>query len=321
MALDAIEIRLVASGSSAPGSTELPFIQINLFAQAYVTGRNWQTTASGNGLIIGITDQSVKLEAIRIWQSGSTITGGVEYSSYLSGTGWTSWAADQDTSGTIGQGRQIEALRIRLTGDLANRFDIYYRVNIADYGWLGWAKNGANAGTATCDLAVRAIQIIYVLKGAAAPGSTSNAYWTSPPISLVQQAMNARAQTMSSPTPWLIVIDTSNCVLGVYYGSRGNWTCVQYWSCATGKPSTPTIKGVFSVGARGYVFGPDYSCYWYVQIYGDYLIHSIKYYKGTFNVMDGSLGVQVSQGCVRLDINNAKWIYDNIPRQTTVLIY
>ena len=37
--------------------------------------------------------------------------------------------------------------------------------------------------------------------------------------------------------------------------------------------------------------------------------------------MDGRLGQSISQGCVRLDIDNAKWIYNNIPSGTKVKIY
>lgn len=37
--------------------------------------------------------------------------------------------------------------------------------------------------------------------------------------------------------------------------------------------------------------------------------------------MDGRLGMHLSHGCVRLQIDNAKWIYNNIPRGTTVVVY
>ena len=37
--------------------------------------------------------------------------------------------------------------------------------------------------------------------------------------------------------------------------------------------------------------------------------------------MDGRLGMHLSHGCVRLDIDNAKWIYDNIPYGTKVVIW
>ena len=37
--------------------------------------------------------------------------------------------------------------------------------------------------------------------------------------------------------------------------------------------------------------------------------------------MDGRLGMGLSHGCVRLQIDNAKWIYDNIPRGSKVVVY
>jgi lipoprotein-anchoring transpeptidase ErfK/SrfK len=37
--------------------------------------------------------------------------------------------------------------------------------------------------------------------------------------------------------------------------------------------------------------------------------------------MDGTLGVPASHGCVRLDINNAYWINQNIPSGTRVYSY
>ena len=38
-------------------------------------------------------------------------------------------------------------------------------------------------------------------------------------------------------------------------------------------------------------------------------------------IKDGRLGINASHGCVRLALSNAKWIYDNIPRGTKVVIY
>lgn len=64
-----------------------------------------------------------------------------------------------------------------------------------------------------------------------------------------------------------------------------------------------------------------YTCYYYTQFYGDYLFHSIPYYQGTFNPMDSRMGMHISQGCVRLPIGRAKWIWDNVPLATKVVIY
>ncbi|WP_418253284.1 L,D-transpeptidase [Gordonibacter urolithinfaciens] len=48
---------------------------------------------------------------------------------------------------------------------------------------------------------------------------------------------------------------------------------------------------------------------------------TILYDQGTRNVQDGRLGMNLSHGCVRLAIENAKWIYDNIPSGTKVYVY
>lgn len=78
----------------------------------------------------------------------------------------------------------------------------------------------------------------------------------------------------------------------------------------------PTPTGEYTVTGKGYSFGHGHTCYYYTQFYGDYLFHSIPYYQGTFNPMDSRMGMHVSQGCVRLPIDRAKWIWDNVPLAT-----
>ena len=59
--------------------------------------------------------------------------------------------------------------------------------------------------------------------------------------------------------------------------------------------------------------------YW-VQFYGDYLFHSVPYNKDQSEVVDYTLGVPASHGCIRLKTEDAKWIYDNIESGTKVII-
>ena len=59
---------------------------------------------------------------------------------------------------------------------MADKYDIYYRVHAQTFGWLGWAKNGAKAGTAGYSKRLEGIEIVLVEKGGKAPGSTSGAY-------------------------------------------------------------------------------------------------------------------------------------------------
>lgn len=181
-----------------------------------------------------------------------------------------------------------------------------------DGSWTMWASQADGfwaQGTYT-------ITVFATIDGVTSPfGSTSFQF------PRFQNDMHRRAQWYASNTNWLLMIDTAACRVGVYNGRQGNWNQVFYWAASPGKPSTPTVKGEFTVGLRGYVFGHGYSCYYWTQFYGDYLFHSVLYNQNSSTIMDGRLGQQLSHGCVRLAIENAKWINQNIPSGTKVVVY
>ena len=62
-------------------------------------------------------------------------------------------------NGTKGEGKRIEAIQIKLSGNALKNYDVYYRVYAQGYGWLGWAKNGASAGTSGMCKRLEAIRI------------------------------------------------------------------------------------------------------------------------------------------------------------------
>lgn len=126
---------------------------------------------------------------------------------------------------------------------------------------------------------------------------------------------------LTSTTNYLIWVDTKNFKTNIFKGSKGNWTLVHSYLCSIGKASTPTPKGTFKIGIRGLYFGKErgYICRYYTQFKGNYLFHSIIYNLDG-SVRDGRLGKSISDGCVRLALENAKWIWDNIPQGSTVKI-
>ena len=70
----------------------------------------------------------------------------------------------------------MEAIQIKLTGAIADKYDVYYRVHAQQFGWLGWAKNGEESGTAGYSYRLEAVQIVLVPKGTenpTLPGPTS----------------------------------------------------------------------------------------------------------------------------------------------------
>lgn len=318
--IEAVQIKLVAKGgepdvSSAPAFISAPALTL----QAHVATLGWMNPV-GNGGVVGTTGRSLAVEALKLNVS-SSVSGGIEYSAHVQDVGWQGWTSNGDVAGTVGRAKRIEALKIRLTGDLSNYFDVWYRAYCQDFGWLDWASNGQSAGTSMIGYRVESVQVKIVPKGAGAPGPTGRPYTEQPMLPTDMMAMLSRANRYASNTSWLILVDRQACHLGVFRGQRGSWSYAQYWTCSTGAPSTPTPTGEYAVTGKGYSFGHGYTCYYYTQFYGDYLFHSIPYYQGTFNPMDSRMGMHVSQGCVRLPIDCAKWIWDNVPLATKVLIY
>ena len=127
-------------------------------------------------------------------------------------------------------------------------------------------------------------------------------------------------QGYHSDTEWLLYVNTTTNRLYVYKGSIWNWKEVYNWGCSTGADETPTCLGEYTVGDRGYSFGSGYTCYYFTSFNGPYLFHSTLFDEGTFRNYDSRLGLNLSHGCVRLDVNNAKWIYNNIPVGTKVVV-
>lgn len=100
---------------------------------------------------------------------------------------------------------------------------------------------------------------------------------------------------------------------------------VKEFVCSSGESGYDTPKGTYTIKERGYSFySSKYKegAYYWVQFMGNYLFHSVPFDKNqvieTAEVQ--KLGQKASHGCVRLAIDDAKWIYDNIPRGTSVVI-
>jgi len=117
-----------------------------------------------------------------------------------------------------------------------------------------------------------------------------------------------------SNTNNFILVNLSEQIVYIFYGTNHNWKLINTFSCASGRPETPTISGHFFVGVKGLYFksGETVYCKYFSQISGNYLFHSILYDKNG-NILDGDLGAVASHGCIRLALQNAEYIYDNIP--------
>ena len=66
----------------------------------------------------------------------------------------------------------MEAIQLKLTGEIEEKYDVYYRAHVENVGWLDWAKNGEAAGTAGYGYQMEALEIRLVNKEMGAPGKT-----------------------------------------------------------------------------------------------------------------------------------------------------
>lgn len=98
--------------------------------QTHVQDIGWQALVS-NGMTAGTTGRAKRVEALKInllSQDGTPLgNDSISVQSHISGIGWESQpVGNGQTSGTVGQSRAIEAIKLSLSGGLSDSYDIGY---------------------------------------------------------------------------------------------------------------------------------------------------------------------------------------------------
>lgn len=128
---------------------------------------------------------------------------------------------------------------------------------------------------------------------------------------------------------YYIKVNRKTCSVTVYAkdGNNGYIIPVKRFACSVGLPSSQTPTGTFYTPAKyrwRTLMGPSYGQYC-TRIVRGVLFHSVAGRNMTsynLNAKDyNKLGQPASHGCVRLNVRDAKWIYDNCPLKTRVTIY
>lgn len=150
--------------------------------EAHVSNIGWMGSKR-DGSTAGTTGRSKAMEDLKVSILNPVSDGSVQINAHVSGVGWQGWdTPSASEGGTTGQGRAVEAVRLRLTGSLARDYDVYYRVHASNIGWMAWAKDGEEAGTTGMAYSLEAVQIKLVKKGASHPDTSGYSHLEIPTV-------------------------------------------------------------------------------------------------------------------------------------------
>ncbi len=209
------------------------------------------------------------------------------------------------------KGALVKTLQQRLT-DLG-----YYTGNISG-NFLGHTRN-----------AVKAFQTQNGLKADGIVGeATWNAMFNDPDV----RSADDPAKPTPAPTqvPYAITVDVRNQITMVFgLDEKGEYTrLVRQMLCSTGTKATPSDVGDWVLSGRTarWCYFPKWgghAQYW-TKINDSIAFHSVMYSEVDLMALKISsykkLGQRASHGCIRLTVNDAKWIYQNCGAGTVVTI-
>lgn len=311
-------------GSTSKHKFHIVGLKYNSYGQGKWKGWVNQGGTSGKG---SGTKKVGRMEVDRI---NSALSGTVSYTMYndkKATSGSNTKKGKYSAAGIAGQAAQY--ITVSLSGELAKRFDVYYRTYISGAGWMAWAKNGAKAGVKNFNARMKmcGYQIKLVEKSGGTKPANGDLYtsFESNWDSFAKDILYSRIKNMSSSTSYCITVDTTFNRVAIYTGSKGKWKLKKYWKCGTGIKSRPTTKGDFKLKSykRARIDSGKIS-YWNFHGYGGSLgFHSALTKRGSrtkfSKPLSKQLGNNISHGCVRLLPANAKYVY-NMPNGTAIRI-
>ena len=165
--------------------------------------------------------------------------------------------------------------------------------------------------------------VVVVLSEDSNSESTSISSYTS---SMLSSSSSTKSEN-NNTSPYYIKVNNACNVVTIYgKDSNGKYTVAKKAMICSIGTSTPT-SGVYSTSDK-YVWrklvGDVYGQY-ATRITGSILFHSVPYEKQDKSTLEwweyDLLGKKASKGCVRLTVEDAKWIYDNCPKGTKVEFY
>ncbi|WP_313508582.1 glucosaminidase domain-containing protein [Enterococcus sp.] len=172
--IEAIRIAVIEKGQAAPSTAGtrkiIQLAQPSITYQSHIQRIGWQNPVS-IGTMTGTSGQSLRMEAFRLNKSSGNVAGNIQYRGHVQSIGWQPFVNAGTMTGTNGRSLRLEAIQFRLTGEMADTYDLYYRVHVQRKGWTDWSKNDERSGSVNLGLRAEAIEVRLQLKGTTSPST------------------------------------------------------------------------------------------------------------------------------------------------------
>lgn len=170
------------SGVSAKSWTNhLP--DIGAMYGIYVNQVGWSHFFADNSYCMAPVNQFITAFRATVHNQPEDMTGTIAYRVNLSGSGWLDWVEDAGEGGSSQGAMPLEAVSMKLTGELGENYDVLYSV-LQNQQWTDWMKNGEEAGVSGAGLRLDGIRISIVKKNEGGNTYAGNIDPTKPMLAL-----------------------------------------------------------------------------------------------------------------------------------------
>ena len=146
--------------------------------------------------------------------------------------------------------------------------------------------------------------------------SEESSTWQEEDISIIENI------DYSNSADFRIEVDLPRQRLIVFYSDE----VLKEFICSGGTPGDDTPLGEFTTIEKieySWIDRYNVGAYYWVRFFGNYLIHSVPFDENGEMIAEEfeKLGQPASHGCIRLRLDEAKWLYETLPLGVKVLIY
>lgn len=161
------ELEAAGANNTQPVESEdMPSI-----SYAALVGDSWQDAVMQGDASGGSGGQESPIQAVRM-ELLSSAEGSIKYCVADESGAWGDMVQDGAQAGENG----VSALRVVLSGDLENDYNVWYCTYVLGSGWKDWTSNGNPAGAAGSNARIGAYRVMVLPKPDECPGPTENPF-------------------------------------------------------------------------------------------------------------------------------------------------